>query len=67
MKNICDGLPWWGHVIVWIVLILWDFFIGKTKFRSAIGMVFEILKEFVSIVKRSKGDNQNEGRRDPGP
>jgi hypothetical protein len=61
MKEICEGLPAWGHWLVLIAWLVWDFIFGETKSKSA-GRL--ILNSIVSIKERFK-ERKNESGRDP--
>ncbi len=39
IKTICEGLPWWGHVLVLVTVMCWEFCIGETRFGSTIRLV----------------------------
>lgn len=45
LKAVCEGLPWYGHLGVWGSLLVWEFWLGKTRFGSTIGLIFNPLKK----------------------
>jgi hypothetical protein len=53
LKQVCEQLPAWGHVILWIGVFMWEHGLGKTKFGSTIGL-------FIYYVLRQKQPNEGE-------
>lgn len=40
MSDLCRELPWWGHILVFVFIFLWEFLLGVTKFGSTVQMLF---------------------------
>ena len=41
LQTVCDQLPQWAHVALWITVLLWEYGLGKTKFGSTVGIFVE--------------------------
>lgn len=55
MKQVCEGLPTWGHLLVWVGWLLWDYCMGETKEGSAVRI---FLSSVASIVRRIKKEKE---------
>jgi hypothetical protein len=54
MSDICKGLPAWGHALVWIVILLWEFLLGKTKFKSTVSLFFNLVASILEQTRKDK-------------
>jgi hypothetical protein len=55
MKDICNGLPSWGHFLVLAAWLIWDFIMGETRYGSAIRL---FSKSIALILERFKQEKE---------
>lgn len=41
LQQVCQQLPPWAHVGLWVVVLLWEYVLGKTKFGSTVSLFVE--------------------------
>ena len=51
LTTVCQQLPPFMHLALWLVVLAWEYGLGKTKYGSSIGLFIETpLNKFLAYV-----------------
>jgi hypothetical protein len=51
MSSLCSQIPYWGHWIILLAILTWDFILGETKYGSAFRLITTVVVNFLKKEK----------------
>lgn len=57
LKDVCEALPGWAHLGVMVLIFLWEFLLGETRFGSTVRIFVTSIATAIKTIKGKKDEN----------